>query len=303
MTNKIIFLLAALIASAEVAAQSDPVFNQYQFNQSMFNAAYVGTFNVFNATLMSRAQWSGIKGSPITTTFNATTSFLNDQLGAGLVVVNDRLGISNNSDIQAALSYKIKLLHSQLSFGMQAGVVNYRYDYNNLDLETADQLLTQQQRPNFVKPTVGAGMFYRADKYYIGISVPRLLEVTVQDGGTSNTIYKRQLYISAGTIIDRFQGIKLKTTALVMLQSGTQSYIDIGASVLLAEMAWIGVSTRNFQSFGANAMLEVSNKFRIGYYYELPSNSLRGSTFGTNELLLSADLEMFKTQRALRRYF
>lgn len=298
----LLFLLTGSV-SLQLCAQTDPLFNQYQFNQSMFNPAYTGTYNVFNGTLISRAQWAGIKGSPQTTTFNASTAFFKDQLGAGLIVINDRIGISNNSDIQANFAYKLTFLHSHLSFGMQAGIVNYRYDYSNLTLETDDQVLTQRQRPNFSKPTIGAGMFYRADKYYLGISIPRLLDVSIQDDVTTNKIYKKQLYLSGGVVIDKFEGIKLKSTVLAMIQDSDRSYVDISASILLAEIIWAGIGTRNFTTYGANVMLELSNKFRIGYYYELPSSSLLGSTFGTNEVMLSADLEILKNHRALRRYF
>lgn len=301
MKRLLIFTLL-LISAFKGRAQTDPLFNQYLFNQNMINPAYTGTYNVFNGTVMSRAQWAGIKGSPVTTTLNATTSFLNETLGAGLLVVNDRLGINNNTDLQGSFAYKIKFLHSRLSFGMQGGVVSYRYNYNNLNLETADPTLTQQVRPNFTKPTVGAGVFYRADKFYAGISIPRLLNVTVKDGNTTNTIYKRQMYLSVGGILDKFETIKLKGTALVKVLDKNQ-YVDLTASILLAETIWAGIGTRNFKTFGVNGQLEISNKFRVGYYYELPSKGLFGSTFGTHEIFLSADLEIFERHTALRRYF
>lgn len=254
---------------------------------------------------MTRAQWAGIKGSPLTTTVNASTSLLRERLGAGLLIVNDRIGINNNSDIQASVSYKLKFLHSGLSFGMQGGVVTYQYNYNNLNLEpnANDPLLTQQQRPNFTKPTIGAGLFYRADRFYLGASIPRLMNVSVEDGDASTTIYKRQLYLSGGVLFDQLEAIKLKMSLLVKVLDKNQSYLDFNTSVLLAETIWAGVSVRNFKTIGFNGILEISNKFRVGYYYELPSKSLFGSTFGTHEFMLSADLEILRGHRALRRYF
>ncbi len=302
MKRLLIFALV-LIGAIQAVAQTDPLFNQYYFNQSMINPAYTGTYNVFNGSVISRAQWAGIKGSPLTTTVNATTSFLKENLGAGVLIINDRLGINNNTDIQGAVAYKLKFLHSRLSFGMQGGVVSYQYNYNNLNLETQDPTLSQQMRPNFTRPTVGAGVFYRADKFYVGLSVPRLLNVSIKEGTTTNTIYKRQLYLSGGVILDKFEAIKLKGTALVKVLDKRQSFVDLGASILLAETIWAGINTRNFKTFGVNGQLEISNKFRVGYYYELPSKGLFGSTFGTHELMLSADLEIFGGHTALRRYF
>lgn len=303
MTRLLIFTLVLFYVKG--FTQTDPLYNQYLFNQNMINPAYTGTYAIFNGTIMTRAQWAGIKGSPLTTTVSASTSFLREHLGTGILIVNDRIGINNNSDVQGAVSYKLKFLHSGLSFGMQGGVVTYQYNYNQLNLEpnANDPLLTQQQRPNFTKPTVGAGLFYRADRFYLGASIPRLMNVSVQDGNASTTIYKRQLYLSGGVLFDQFEAIKLKTSLLVKVLDKNQSYFDFNTSVLLAETIWAGVSVRNFKTIGANGILEISNKFRVGYYYEFPSKTLLGSTFGTHEFMLSADLEIFNGHRALRRYF
>jgi hypothetical protein len=66
---------------------------------------------------------------------------------------------------------------------------------------------------------------------------------------------------------------------------------------------WAGVSIRNFQALGLNAQCTIKNKFRFGYAFELPTNSLYGSAKGTHELMLSVDLELGDKQFALRRYF
>lgn len=296
-------LALVLISTLSVLSQQDPLYNLYLFNQGMINPAYNGTYNAANATLISRAQWTGIDGAPVTNTLNASSSFLNEKLGAGLLIVNDRLGVNNNFEATASFAYHLKFQDSRLSFGMQGGVISYKYDYDELNLEVVDQTLTQEHMPNFTKPTVGAGVFYRGERYFAGLSVPRLLNVEVVDGVTTSTRYKRHLYLSGGFIISRFDQIKIKPSALLRIAANQPAVFDTNVSVLFLETLWAGVQLRNFQSLGFNAQLQVKHKFRFGYAYELPTNSLFGSARGTHELMLSIDMELSDTQFALRRYF
>jgi type IX secretion system PorP/SprF family membrane protein len=305
MKNYLLSCVAVILyttISFNARAQQDPLYNQYFFNQAIINPGYTGTYNVTNAMLLTRAQWRGIEGAPTTHILNVTTSMRNETLGAGLLVVNDRLGINNNVEAQASFAYKLNLNDYVLAFGMQAGVIHYRYDYTKLNLEVVDQELVAQTE-NVTKPTIGTGIFIRNHKFFAGLSVPRLLQVKVEDGVSSSTRYKRHYYGSIGYIIDRYGAIKIKPSALVRYIEGERLSIDLNGSVLLTEALWAGISFRDFRTLCVNAQFEIKDKFRFGYLYELPDGRLISNTYGTHELMLSADLEIFSKQLALRRYF
>ncbi len=292
-----------LVATISAFSQQDPLYNLYLFNQAMINPAYNGTYNLTSVTAITRAQWTGIEGAPVTNMINASTSFRNERLGAGMLVVNDKLGVNSNFEAQAAFSYKLKFTHSQLAFGLQGGVVNYKYNYDALHLETTDPVLTQNHMPNFTKPTIGAGVFFRDEKYYVGLSMTRMLNVDVADGVVTSTRYKQHIYLSGGYVISKFESVKIKPSALIRMVAGGPTTVDANVSVLFLETLWAGVSVRNFQAFGLNAQFTIKNKFRFGYAYELPTNSLYGTAKGTHELMVSLDLELGDGQFALRRYF
>ena len=66
--KKNVTLIILLFSVQLVKAQFDPLYNQYLFNQQMINPAYVGIYNRFSVGLISRAQWVGIEGAPVTNT-------------------------------------------------------------------------------------------------------------------------------------------------------------------------------------------------------------------------------------------
>lgn len=284
-------------------AQQDPLYNLYSFNQFMINPAYAGIYNNFNANLITRKQWAGIDGTPLTNMLSLTSS-VGDQFGAGLLIVNDRLGINNNLEGQVAFSYKIVSNKSTLAFGVQGGFINYRYDYNELNLAFVDDEGLDMNNDQFSKPNFGAGVFYMTDKYYVGLSVPRILNVEVEDGVTNSTRYKPHYYLSGGFVIksNSVSGFLLKPSFLVRYTE-SQTAADISLNALFANTIWAGVTLRNLDGIGINAQLQVNRSFRFGYSFELPTNELVQSNFGTHELSLLLELNLFDSQYDIERYF
>ena len=299
----ILTLLIYALISPELKAQLDPLYNQYLFNQSMINPAYTGINNVLNATAIARGQWIGIDGAPVTNTLNVSSSFLRNKVGAGLLVVSDKYGASNNVEIQAMYSYRIEMLGGKsLSFGLQTGYINYKYDLNKLNQEQADQALLNTN-DNVSKTNFGTGIYYRADNYYLGISIPRILNADVEDGDANSTRYQRHFYISGGYLFDQLMSVKFKPSILLKVVGGQPASVDINASFLLKEALWVGTTIRNFNAIGLNGQFEVSDQLRLGYSFELPLNSISANAFGTHELMVSFDLEVFSGHAIGRRYF
>jgi len=67
-------LLVFLLISVEVKSQQDPLYNLYYYNQVMINPAYAGLYKDVTLNLISRKQWVGIEGSPLTNFFSFTSS-------------------------------------------------------------------------------------------------------------------------------------------------------------------------------------------------------------------------------------
>lgn len=283
--------------------QQDPLYNQYMFNQSMINPAYTGVNDVFNVTAITRHQWVGLEGAPETYTLNVSTSLLNNKLGTGFILVSDKYGVNVNTQAQAQLAYRIDLLNGKsLSFGMQTGYFSYRYDYGDLLMEQDDQALNLAD-DNVSKVNFGAGIYYRTNQYYLGVSVPQMLNTETQDQNGTSTIYQRHFYVSAGYIFDQIIALKFKPSVLLKIVEGQPLSIDLNASVLLMETLWVGATIRNFNAAGINCQFEINDQIRLGYSFEMPLTSISNNAFGSHELMVSFDLEIFNNHAIGRRYF
>ena len=118
MKKTFTFIVIAISISLHVHGQQDPLYSQYLNNPMVINPAYAGLNNNFNTSIAYRSQWGGFDGHPTTMNFNSHISLVDNRVGAGLLVVQDKLGNVKNTDIQGAASYKLKFKDNIFSFGM-----------------------------------------------------------------------------------------------------------------------------------------------------------------------------------------
>ncbi|MCB0494657.1 MAG: type IX secretion system membrane protein PorP/SprF [Cyclobacteriaceae bacterium] len=300
--KRYVILLILSLAALNVWAQYDPLYNQYVFNQTLINPAYVGAFDNASITFMSRAQWIGIEGAPITNSLTANTSIFDNKGGMGVSIINDQLGVSNNTEANVAFSYKVDFGDYRLAAGLQGGIVQYTYNYNELNMEFVNDPSFIPTDENFVKPNFGMGLFFYSEYYYVGLSIPRILSIKVNDGIEESTRYNKHYYISGGIVLPLSDVLKIKPSTLIKIANNKVS-VDLNATVLIKELIWAGILIRNFNSYGALAQMQVSDRLRIGYSFELPSTKLITNQWGTHEIMVGFDFAPFRRQVLKRKYF
>ena len=141
-------------------------------NMQIINPAYVGVKSDLSISLLSRQQWVGLEGAPSTSTFsiNGRTS---RGLGIGTTIVHDRIGLSETTNLNLDGSYTIiTSRYSRLSFGLKAGVTFFNNNlFNGI---TPDNDIYNSISGRF--PNVGFGTFFYNRKFFVGFSIPYLLE-------------------------------------------------------------------------------------------------------------------------------
>ena len=176
--------LALVLSSLVSHAQHDPLSAQYIFNPFIFNPAYAGFSSDLSASASSRVQWAGFNGSPVTINASGHIAMMENKMGIGLTLLQDKIGITKTTEVMASYAYHVDLsLNSRLSFGLQAGVVNYKNDFNELTIIQGDPKL--QSNISEMAPSIGAGIIYSNDNFYVSFSVPKLLEGKAKIGRAS----------------------------------------------------------------------------------------------------------------------
>jgi type IX secretion system PorP/SprF family membrane protein len=177
MKNKIYLLTLFMLFAArpvKLSAQQLPLYSQYMFNTLEINPAYAGFKQSMQFTSVFRKQFNGIKDAPQTAMISGDMPIGDTKLGIGLKIVDDRISILQNFGAQLAMSYRIEGDNSNLSFGIQAGALNNKTDFSQLNITNAGDPAFAQNL-NAMVANFGTGIFFNTNKFYAGLSSPNLV--------------------------------------------------------------------------------------------------------------------------------
>lgn len=300
---KILILMLMFASIDNALAQQQVMFTQYMFNGLALNPAYAGSHESVSMTALVREQWSGLDGAPSTQTFSIHSPIKNHKSALGLLILNDKIGVTNQTGVFASYAYHLPFANgAKLSLGLQAGATYYDADFLDLGLSQNDAFnrnITEWQ-PNF-----GFGAYYYTDRFYLGVSVPQTLENTFdEEFDDSNSELVRHYFISSGYVFDLSQDLKFKPNILVKAVNNAPVEFDLNANFLIKELIWLGVSWRSFDSFDALFQLQVSPQLQIGYAYDFATTTdLRRVNSGSHEFMVNFRFVKGREKVLTPRYF
>ena len=297
--TKRLSILYLFVFSCTAFSQQIPHYTQYLYNMQIINPAYVGVRSDLSLSALSREQWSGISGAPTTRTFsvNGRTRL---GLGLGATFTNDKIGLSEINNINIDGSYTIITSeNSRLSFGLKLGSTFFS---NNLaNGITPDNDSYASNSGNFYN--VGFGAFFYSDNFFVGLSVPYLLESPqffIQPDDREIRVAENQDYfLSAGYLFELSEDLLFKPSTMIRYTTELPISIDLNSNFMYKELLEAGISYRYNNSISAMFAIIFNKKFRIGYAYDYTTNDVIGN-FNTHEFILHLDLDLKRNTRWLR---
>lgn len=300
-----------LLSSIQGIAQQLPQFTQYMYNTISINPAYAGSRETLSLVGLHRSQWVGIESDPTTQTLSVHSPMSNDKVGLGFSLIVDKLGYENFTYAYADFSYTIQVSYkTELALGVKGGFTHYYLDAELLN----DPSVIQDQYFNDVSnrwsPNFGLGAFLHSDRWYLGLSAPRIFNTDYNNGRNGTIDYvsleRVSYYFTGGYVWGLSANTKFKPAFMVKATNGAPISYDFTANFLFNEKFWLGAAYRLNESAGALGAItdwQVSRQWRIGYTYEHPISDIRPYSQGTHEILLI--FELFKKNKRIRspRFF
>ena len=289
---------------ATARAQQQAMYTQYMFNGLALNPAYAGSHDALSLTGLARIQWVGIEGAPNTQTFSMHSPVA-DRSSLGLFLIHDNIGVTNQYGLYGSYAYRIPFGEdASLSMGLQVGFNSY-----NMDLS---QVTTQNQDPNFavndaggIEPNFGAGLFYSSERFYIGASVPHIVnnDLISSEVDDANARQFRHYFVTAGYVFDLGPSLKLKPNFLVKAVQGAPVEYDLNANLLIKEVLWVGFSYRTEDAISGLIEMLLTPQLRLGYAYDYTTSELQDFNTGSHELMLNFRFAFDKSKVLSPRYF
>lgn len=270
--KKLYVLLCAffIISSIKSYAQQDPQYTQYMYNMNVVNPAYAGSKESLNIGLLYRDQWSGFEGAPRTFTFSAHSP-VGEKTGLGLSAISDENGPVQETNVYADFSYTLDFGKSRkLAFGIKAGATFHDVGLAGLDLQNQDDVAFAQNI-NDTYPNIGAGFLYYTDNWYVGVSVPNLLQSTHLDADPDGREFGNEemhYFATAGYVFQLTENTKFKPSTLVKSSFESPLSFDVNANFLFYDRFEIGASYRYEDAVSGLASVRATDWVQFGFAYD-----------------------------------
>lgn len=299
----LLVLLISILSIDVALGQQDPQYTQYMYNMNVVNPAYAGSKEGLSVTALYRQQWSGLDGAPETFTLSAHSPF-GDKVGLGLSAVRDELGPISETNVYVDFSYTLDLSATiKIALGVKAGATFHDVGLIDLELQDPnDPFFSQDISSTY--PNVGAGAFLYGDNFYVGLSVPNLLNsVHLDENGLKYGSETQHYFATAGYVFQVSENVKLKPSVMVKSAFDAPTSFDGNLNALFFERFEIGASYRLDDSFSGLVGFQVTDNIRVGYAYDAITSDLDAVANASHEVIVTFDL--FFNKRTLRspRYF
>lgn len=294
-----LFLVSLIFSFDAINAQHEAGYSQYMFNGSVINPAYCGSNGVLNATISYKNQWTGFGAAPKTLVLGIHSPLKKESSSLGLLVLNDKFGITAKSRYAFAYAYRLKLNNKlNLRLGLQAGLETIRNDYDKLTvIQSGDASFTNAQ-PNYLYFTSGAGAYLHSKNFFTGLSMPVIFNSYLQ-----NVSAYKPVYVYSGLKLKLNSNFSIQPSVLVKYLKNSPLQFDMNALAIYKEKAGLGFSYRTSNTIVANLFYQMNKQFFIGYAIEINSGKLARLSMASHEIILKYEFGYTKNLQNPKTFF
>lgn len=212
---------------------------------------------------LGRRQWVGIEGSPTVLWGGGHVGFTRLGATAGLNLRHESLGVEQLTETSVFFAKSVRLSEQDyVGMSLNTGLIFHQGRFSQLD----------PQDPAFrddVRSTdglMGFGVvFYRPERYYAGVSLPRLL---LSNGDEQNRYELRTNYhFTAGGLVGLGTDFHLRPSVLVSYARNLGTQADFSAMFFVKRLLGVGMNVRTNGDLAG--MMEVRyGGFGVGYGYQ-----------------------------------
>ena len=306
--KKILMVIGLFLLSKISFGQQELQMSHYLFNGFYWNPGYTGSNDYTRFTAMYRHQWTTISGAPRTGMFSADIPLINDNMGLGLQVVSDHIGVSSLNEIFATYAYHVRFNKKiALGLGVRAGISYYNARLKDLLVWDNDDTEFDNNVRSVMIPKFGFGAYLHGENFYLGASIPTLW-VYDKDYDFNVDIDKsswwRRHYFISGAYAFKIKDYMIKPSFLTKYVVNAPFQADLSVTGGIKDIVFVTLGYRT--NAAAIAMIEVRpiETLRIAYAFDLSTpDYLRVYGGTTHEIMLGYDILMKNARYKSPRYF
>ena len=296
----------SLLLAAEVRAQYDVNFAHYWAMEPSFNPATVGKEAKLNVAAAYAIQFAGYEHNPNTMYAATDIPFyaLGSYHGVGAQFVNDAIGLFKHKRFSLQYAYQRNLLGGKLSAGLQVGMISENFDGSKVDLERSDDPAFTTSSIDGTGFDLSAGLYYKANDWYVGASVLHLNSPRVELGETNELNIPATYYLTGGYNIRLNNPFLTIHTSALGRTDGTAWRADVTGRLKYEHEKRLLYGGLSYSPTNSVTVLLGGNfhGIHVGYSYEIYTSAISPGN-GSHELFVGyqTELDLYKKGRNLHK--
>ncbi len=299
---KRIFLYALLtLFSLKLNAQQESQYTQFMYNKLALNPGYAGNQEVPSLQAVVRGQWLGVEGAPSTQVLSFSLPLAHQRIGLGMNIARQTISIYENITLDMSYAYRFPLGRGYLGLGVQGSLRSLSADFTDPRLRATQPLnldpgipASQQQKYLF---NVGSGFYYEGEHFYLGFSVPRILENNIDFNTPNDLQISKEIphaFLMGGASFTLNDQMSLQPQILLKYVNNAPLDADINLSLNILNKYLAGLTYRlggsSVTGFGESLDIilaaQLSAKLLFSVSYDLTLSGLKDFSTGSVEAML-----------------
>jgi type IX secretion system PorP/SprF family membrane protein len=313
--RKSLYLLIFVFGIVETTqAQQLPIYNQYNFNQFVYNPALSSRTDVPVLTLLHRNQWAGVSGGPETSliSFNGVES--DKKIGYAAYLYYDKTGVLATTSFYGNYSFRFTLANDfNVTLGLSAGVVNQGVDMAALNVTDPSDPIVNADISGRTIFDFNAGINFSYKGFDLGFAAPQMfsnpIDYAPDDDNLEAALQLQRHYVGNLSYTYDFEmkslgsfgkGMSLVPQVIVraaplldtdtigVAKKPTEYNVQYDAHLMLnlRNLGWIGGGYRSDMGAIANVGVNLTKDLSVGYAYEFNTSDVSSQLGTTHELAL-----------------
>ncbi|MFC3196675.1 PorP/SprF family type IX secretion system membrane protein [Parapedobacter deserti] len=270
MKRNLILLLGSILVGTALYGQQPLTHTQHGQLRTVVNPAASLMQMGGEVSVIGRRQWVGMDGAPTVFWGSGHTGFERFGATAGLNLRHEGLAVEKLTEASAFFAKRVRISETEyVGVSLNAGLSYMDGRFSQLD--PMDPAFREDVRET--DALIGFGVvLYRPERYYVGLSLPRLMLGSLGVGSDSRYHFRNLYHLTAGALFGLGSDFHLRPSVLVTYSESLRPQAEASALVFIKQVFGIGANIRSYGEVAGMAQFNFSG-FGLGYSYQFnPGN-------------------------------
>lgn len=300
--RKLLSVIVLCLVTTVLHGQEQALLTQFFYNKLTYNSAFSGAVPGAELTAVAREQWMGLEGSPSIQAVQLNLPLIPNRVGIGAVIRREKVGLTENFTANLSYAYHIRYGDYLIGLGVNAMLGNLSNDFSEQSIRTTQPFgndpVLQGNIETATYFNAGASILMRSDRFYIGFSMPTLVENHIafsDDDEILDGLRARYWHLMGGYSIPIGAHFLLNPQFNLSYSDDVPSRLDLSILLDIGDDFITGLGYRTFsgeesvfgESFNILGGVKISENWFMTISYDLGLTSLRKHNSGSIEVSMT----------------